>query len=236
MSSPLGLLFLARSERGLRYLEFMDRKSLKRMIESHREHAPGATWDPSLLDLKPVVEQLETYFSGMLTRFDLPLDPQGSEFQHEVWKRLLEIPFGRTRAYGEIARDLGQPGAARAVGLANNRNPVAIVIPCHRVVGADGALTGYGGGMPRKRWLLDHEAHIQRLDLGPPVPSRTGETPRGAVAKAAVKTPAATKAPAAATRIAGGPAKRETPAPAAIPKSTGKAAAASRAGPRRTRR
>ncbi len=160
MSSPLGLLFLARAERGLRYLEFMDRKSLKRMIGAHADALPEASWTPSLLDLKPVVDELEAYFSGMRTEFTVPLDPAGSEFQFAVWSALRRIPYGETRAYGEIARAIGQPKASRAVGLANNQNPIAIIVPCHRVVGADGSLVGYGGGIARKRWLLDHEARF----------------------------------------------------------------------------
>ncbi len=158
MSSPVGLLFLARSATGLRHLEFMDRKSLKRMIASREERTPGATWEPSLLDLKDTVDQLDAYFNGLVREFDLPLDPVGSEFQLKVWKALREIPFGETRTYGQIARAVRQPKATRAVGLANNQNPIAIIIPCHRVIGADGSLTGYGGGLPRKRWLLEHEA------------------------------------------------------------------------------
>jgi len=170
MSSPLGLMFLARSERGLRFVEFMDRKSLKRMIASHASELPDARWEPSLLELKRVVEQFDLYFNGRLHRFELPLDPVGSEFQLRVWKALIEIPFGETRAYGKIGAAIGQPRAARAVGLANNQNPIAIVVPCHRVIGANGSLTGYGGGIHRKRWLLAHEAkHAQRsnapLDL-----------------------------------------------------------------------
>ena len=157
---PLGLLFLARTERGLRHLEFLDKRSIKRTIESHRAGSAGAIWEASLIDLKDVVDQLEGYFCGALTRFDMPLDPAGSEFQIEVWKALLEIPYGETRTYGQIAKTISQPKAARAVGLANNQNPIAIVIPCHRVIGADGDLIGYGGGLPRKRWLLAHEAHF----------------------------------------------------------------------------
>ncbi|HEY3215058.1 MAG TPA: methylated-DNA--[protein]-cysteine S-methyltransferase [Candidatus Eisenbacteria bacterium] len=168
ISSPLGLLFVARSERGLRYLEFMDRKSLKRMIASHADELAGATWEPSLLELKSVVEQFDLYFNGMLQEFELPLDPQGSEFQLKVWKALLEIPFGETRSYGQIASAIGNPKASRAVGLANHDNPLAIVIPCHRVIGADGSLTGYGGGMPRKRWLLAHEGKHHQRTAGPP--------------------------------------------------------------------
>ena len=158
MSSPIGLLFIARTERGLRFLEFMDRKSLKRMIARHAETLPDATWEPSLLELKPAVEQLVAYFNGGLHEFELPLDPQGTEFQLKVWKALGKIPYGETRTYGNIAADVGQPKASRAVGLANNQNPLPIVVPCHRVIGADGSLTGYGGGLQRKKWLLSHEA------------------------------------------------------------------------------
>jgi methylated-DNA-[protein]-cysteine S-methyltransferase len=160
MSSPLGLLFLARTERGLRFLDFLERKSLKRAFAIHAEAVPDAKWEPSLLQLKPVVDQLDSYFCGNLTRFDLPLDLAGTEFQLKVWQALCRIPYGTTCAYGQIAKALGQPGAARAVGLANNHNPVPIIVPCHRVIGADGSLTGYGGGLPRKRRLLDLEARF----------------------------------------------------------------------------
>jgi methylated-DNA-[protein]-cysteine S-methyltransferase len=162
MSSPLGLLFLARTERGLRFLDFLERKSLKRAFAAHAESVPDAKWEPSLLQLKPVVDQLDSYFCGNLTRFDLRLDLAGTEFQLKVWQALCRIPYGATCAYGQIAKALGQPGAARAVGLANNHNPVPIIVPCHRVIGADGSLTGYGGGLPRKRKLLDLEARYAR--------------------------------------------------------------------------
>jgi methylated-DNA-[protein]-cysteine S-methyltransferase len=107
-----------------------------------------------------VVSQLEDYFCGNRTGFDVALDVGGTEFRRLVWKALCAIPYGETRTYGQIARAIGQPRAARAVGLANNRNPVAIIVPCHRVIGADGSLTGYGGGLPRKRKLLDLEARF----------------------------------------------------------------------------
>jgi methylated-DNA-[protein]-cysteine S-methyltransferase len=160
MSSPLGLLFLARTERGLRFVDFLERKSLKRIFAAHAEAVPDAEWEPSLLRLKPVVDQLDSYFCGNLTRFDLPLDLAGTEFQLRVWRALCRIPYGSTCAYGQIAKALDQPGAARAVGLANNHNPIPIIVPCHRVIGADGSLTGYGGGLPRKRKLLDLEARF----------------------------------------------------------------------------
>ncbi len=102
--------------------------------------------------------QLDEYFAGDRREFDLPLVPLGSEFQRRVWDGLLEIPYGETISYGELAREIGRPAAARAVGMANGQNPISIVIPCHRVIGADGALTGYAGGVERKRLLLEHES------------------------------------------------------------------------------
>lgn len=171
MSSPVGLLFLALSERGLRHVEFMDRKSIKRVIAGHTRPDSGETWEASLLALKPVVDQLESYFCGALTEFEIPLEPIGTDFQKQVWKALRRIPFGETRSYGEIAKAIDQPRAARAVGLANNQNPIAIVVPCHRVIGANGSLTGYGGGVQRKKWLLQHEARFTNLDAGTPAMS-----------------------------------------------------------------
>jgi methylated-DNA-[protein]-cysteine S-methyltransferase len=204
---PLGLLFLARTERGLRYTEFMDRKSIRRMIQRHEADCPDAKWEASLLELKAVVDQFESYFCGTLTEFDLALDPVGTEFQQAVWNQLRQIPYARTRTYGQIAKAIGQPKAARAVGLANHDNPIAIIVPCHRVIGADGGLVGYGGGVPRKRWLLQHEARFglmeDQLDLRP---AMMGPAPRVAVVakpayvgKTAVAkpTPPAKRAPAA---------------------------------------
>jgi methylated-DNA-[protein]-cysteine S-methyltransferase len=107
--------------------------------------------------LRRAVQQLGEYFEGRRTDFDLPLGASGTPFQQRVWDLLRQIPYGRTRSYGQLAAELGQPGASRAVGLANGRNPLSIVVPCHRVVGADGSLTGYGGGAERKRHLLDLE-------------------------------------------------------------------------------
>jgi len=102
-------------------------------------------------------EQLEEYFAGRRQEFDLPLDPRGTEFQRRVWQRLRSIAYGETTTYGTLARELGDPGASRAVGLANGSNPLPIVIPCHRVIGTDGSLTGFGGGLPVKQALLDLE-------------------------------------------------------------------------------
>jgi methylated-DNA-[protein]-cysteine S-methyltransferase len=109
------------------------------------------------------MRQLRAYFAGELETFDLPLAPEGTPFQLEVWRRLCEIPYGETISYGELARRLGNPNASRAVGLANGANPIPIVIPCHRVIGSDGKLTGYGGGLPIKEKLLALERGQLRL-------------------------------------------------------------------------
>jgi len=120
---------------------------------------PG--WTADERRLRPAAAQLAEYFAGKRKRFDLPLAPRGTPFQRRVWNALLDIPFGETASYGELARAIGKPSASRAVGAANGRNPLAIVIPCHRVIGADGSMTGYGGEIARKRALLDLEARVR---------------------------------------------------------------------------
>lgn len=115
--------------------------------------------------LAEAANQLSSYFRGDLTSFELPLALEGTSFQRTVWTGLLTIPYGETISYGELATRIGQPSAARAVGLANGRNPVAIIVPCHRVIGADGSLTGYGGGMGRKRYLLALEQRVSGQTL-----------------------------------------------------------------------
>lgn len=107
--------------------------------------------------LEPACRQLREYFEGNRTRFDFQIDPQGTEFQKTVWQALLEIPYGQTVSYMDLAKRLGDPKAIRAVASANGQNPLWVVVPCHRVVGSDGSLTGYAGGLHRKKWLLDHE-------------------------------------------------------------------------------
>jgi methylated-DNA-[protein]-cysteine S-methyltransferase len=148
VESPVGRLRLVAADGGLAEVAFA----------AGRRILPPATGDGAG---NPVLEaarvQLGEYFAGRRTAFDLPLAPRGTAFQQAVWAALLAIPFGETRSYGEIARAVGRPSAPRAVGAANGSNPLAIVVPCHRVVGSDGSLTGYGGGMERKRWLLSHE-------------------------------------------------------------------------------
>jgi methylated-DNA-[protein]-cysteine S-methyltransferase len=148
MESPVGTLTLTAVD-----------GRLTRLHMDGQRHAPAtsAEWERDDAGLAGIVEQLEAYFAGSREDFDVPLDLQGTDFQRSVWAGLLEIPYGETMSYGELARRVGRPGASRAVGLANGRNPVAIIVPCHRVIGANGTMTGYGGGLDRKVWLLDHE-------------------------------------------------------------------------------
>ncbi|MGD0853036.1 MAG: methylated-DNA--[protein]-cysteine S-methyltransferase [Acidimicrobiales bacterium] len=127
-------------------------------MHEQRHMAPppeGAVTDDAWF--KDVAQQLDAYFAGELSSFDLEMDLIGTTFQRNVWAALGEIPYGETISYGELAQCVGNPNASRAVGLANGRNPIAIIVPCHRVIGADGSLTGYGGGLERKTWLLEHE-------------------------------------------------------------------------------
>jgi len=134
----------------------------------HFLHLPGsvptAALDPDRCGrpaaVAAAIGQIDAYFAGTLTRFDLPLDPAGTDFQRRVWLALAAIPYGRTESYGSLAARVGNPKASRAVGLANGRNPLPLVLPCHRVIGSDGRLTGYGGGLPLKKRLLDHEAAV----------------------------------------------------------------------------
>lgn len=147
IDSPIGPLTLAGHGHLLTNL---------RMVEQTYE-PNRAGWARDDRVFPDVVEQLEAYFAGERFDFDLQFDLRGSDFQRRVWNALLTIPYGHTRSYGEIAQQIGAAGAARAVGLANGRNPIAIIVPCHRVIGASGALTGYGGGLDRKRTLLQFE-------------------------------------------------------------------------------
>jgi methylated-DNA-[protein]-cysteine S-methyltransferase len=146
-ASPAGPLFVAVSEKGMVALEF-DRGQTPTL--------PGR-WEPGPEATREQVEQLEQYFAGERRQFNFPLDLRGTPFQLKCWRALLEIPYGETRTYADIARAVGQPRGFRAVGLANNRNPVAIVVPCHRVIASDGTLCGYGGGLDVKRKLLELE-------------------------------------------------------------------------------
>ncbi|HKE46543.1 MAG TPA: methylated-DNA--[protein]-cysteine S-methyltransferase [Rhodanobacteraceae bacterium] len=122
-------------------------------------------WQRAPARLRDARAQLAAYFAGKLLTFDLSLAPEGTPFQRRVWDALLEIPYGDTTSYLEVARRLRKPSAMRAVGAANGANPIAIIVPCHRVIGADGSLTGYGGGLPAKQWLLAHERHYAPAPL-----------------------------------------------------------------------
>jgi methylated-DNA-[protein]-cysteine S-methyltransferase len=152
--SPVGALLLAADDVGLRHITFM---------RGRRAVRPDNSWREDAAPFQETIRQLRAYFAGSLETFDLPLAPEGTAFQQEVWRRLCEIPYGETTSYGEIARRLGRPQASRAVGLANGTNPLPIVIPCHRVIGKTGKLTGYGGGLPIKEKLLALEQRQLRL-------------------------------------------------------------------------
>ena len=129
----------------------------------HMDGRPRADWRRDRAAFAAAAEQLEAYFAGRLTEFDLPLAPRGTPFQLAVWQALREIRYGTTISYGELAARLGRPHAGRAVGAANARNPIGVIVPCHRVIGARGALTGYGGGLERKRRLLELEAAVSAV-------------------------------------------------------------------------
>ncbi|HEX4272073.1 MAG TPA: methylated-DNA--[protein]-cysteine S-methyltransferase [Rhizomicrobium sp.] len=142
-----------------RLLRFHLRSAGAARVDSEAENNPGKLAD--------IQRQVDEYSSGKRRDFDFALMAEGPEFEQKVWAALLEIPFGTTTSYGAVAKRIGVPNGARAVGAANNANPIALIVPCHRVIGADGSLTGYGGGLPLKRKLLEHEARVcgTRLDL-----------------------------------------------------------------------
>ncbi len=150
VESPIGRLLLSTDGEALTgiYMHLPDGPS---------PEMEGWTCDADAGVLPDTARQLEEYFGGLRRDFDLPMRLAGTEFQRLVWKHLADIRYGETLSYGELAKRIGNPNASRAVGLANGRNPIPILVPCHRVIGADGSLTGYGGGLERKRWLLAHE-------------------------------------------------------------------------------
>jgi methylated-DNA-[protein]-cysteine S-methyltransferase len=149
VDSPIGALLLTGDGEALSGLWMQD---------AGRPRTPGQDWRREPAAFRDVAAQLEEYFGRERTTFELPLAMEGTAFQRRVWSALREIPYGQTTSYGALADRLGQPSAARAVGLANGRNPIAVIVPCHRVIGADGSLTGFGGGLPRKRTLLELES------------------------------------------------------------------------------
>lgn len=156
MASPVGMLRLVADRQGLREIRFEH--------ERHPQPTP-AGWIRATAPLGLARLQLDEYFAGVRQHFELPLHPVGTPFQLEVWEELRRIPYGATISYGELARRIGKPRAMRAVGAANGRNPLPIVLPCHRVIGADGSLTGFGGGLPTKRYLLGLEQAFPEGEL-----------------------------------------------------------------------
>jgi methylated-DNA-[protein]-cysteine S-methyltransferase len=152
--SPVGRLLLAGSKSGLQLLSF---------ATGNRARTVDAQWQQASAEFRDVVHQLNSYFVGGRTRFDLPLILEGTDFQKGVWRALQKIPYGETISYKELAEEVGSPKAVRAVAAANCANPIPIIIPCHRVIGKDGTLTGYGGGLPLKKRLLDLESRQLRL-------------------------------------------------------------------------
>ena len=164
MNSVIGPLFLAASGDGLLALEFDARfpgqQSIRPNPRHLREEKKGLQFADSARRMQVYVSELEEYFDGKRRGFTFPLDLRGTDFQLACWRALLAIPYGETRSYADIARAVGKPNAFRAVGMANNRNPVAIVVPCHRVIASDGTLCGYGGGLDVKRKLLELEGAL----------------------------------------------------------------------------
>ncbi|MFL0182143.1 methylated-DNA--[protein]-cysteine S-methyltransferase [Mycobacterium sp. SMC-15] len=155
IDSPIGPLTLAGNDGKLSHLLMLD-----------HSHAPSRTgWARDDTAFPDAAEQLAAYFAGDLTEFDLTYEMAGTDFQRRVWTALLTIPYGQTRSYGQLASQIGSPTASRAVGLANGRNPISIIVPCHRVIGSNGSLTGYGGGIDRKRALLGLEQQHSHATL-----------------------------------------------------------------------
>jgi len=159
IASPVGALLLVMDGAGLRQIVF---------AKNGQPAEPQPDWQEDSAAFQEVTTQLKSYFAARLKTFDLPLSPEGTPFQQLVWGELLKIPYGETISYGELARRIGNPKASRAVGLANGSNPIPIVIPCHRVIGSNGKLTGYGGGLPIKEKLLALE-HKQLSFGSPPI-------------------------------------------------------------------
>ena len=171
LESPIGRLMLTTDGTALTGLYMnLYRNKPSKLPGLSDEWIQNATIDP----LPAAARQLKEYFAGKRREFDLPLQMAGTEFQQRVWRELTKIPFGETRSYGQLAKRLNNPNGSRAVGLANGRNPIAIIVPCHRVIGADGSLTGFGGGIERKEWLLSHEGLPGTRDLALGDPTRPG--------------------------------------------------------------
>ena len=154
VKAPFGTLTVVASDKGVRFCMFAN--------DAHPKSFDGLVVrdDPNHPMVKKAIEQLSEYFAGTRKKFDLKLDLQGTEFQVDAWRSLAKVPYGKTASYAEQAASIGRPKAVRAIGGANGRNPVAVILPCHRIIGADGSLTGFGGGLPVKVWLLEHEQRV----------------------------------------------------------------------------
>jgi len=169
LDSPIGALFLGATPDALVCIDFLDDAREDRARQASLARLAAATGQPPVQGGPVTAEaarQLREYFAGARRTFDLPLAPHGTAWQQQVWRALREVAFGETASYARVAARLGRPTASRAVGAANGRNPLPIVVPCHRIIGANGTLTGYAGGLPRKQWLLAHEG--ARLALAEP--------------------------------------------------------------------
>ena len=169
MKTPIGPLLLAGDGSRIKLIHFGAGPHPRR---------PERHWIADALPFEAVVAQLQEYFAGRRQFFELPLAPEGTPFQRTVWQALTRIPYGETISYGELARRIGKPQASRAVGLANGANPLPIVVPCHRVIGADGSLTGFGGGLDIKRKLLALEREVSARDMTASAKGRRGEAPQ----------------------------------------------------------
>jgi AraC family transcriptional regulator of adaptative response/methylated-DNA-[protein]-cysteine methyltransferase len=163
LETPIGPMYAAATKKGVCLLEFCDRRALENEFKELVKYLDAVILPGENKHINLLKKELNDYFEGKLQEFTVQLDAPGTEFQKEVWRQLLKIPYGQTRSYKQQATAMKKPEAVRAVANANGRNRVSIVIPCHRVIGEDGTLTGYGGGLPRKKWLLDHESKNKRL-------------------------------------------------------------------------
>ena len=166
VTTPLGRMFAVADSRGLVLCEFHDRPMLPVQLQRVERICGGTPAEGTNAILDQTQRELNEYFLGQREDFSIPLILDGTPFQSRVWRQLLEIPFGKTTSYDAIAERVQRPGAARAVGRANGDNRIAIIVPCHRVINADGTLSGYGGGKNRKRWLLAHEKRGVQLSFG----------------------------------------------------------------------
>lgn len=164
VESPVGAVYIGGSDEGIHRIDFVaDAADEARFLE-RLEHDSGSLPYEDPAAAREATEELRAYFAGDRFEFELPLAAKGTAFQQTVWQALRAIPYGTTSSYGAVAKTIGRPSASRAVGMANSRNPIGIVVPCHRVIGASGALTGYAGGLDRKQWLLALEARAPRSE------------------------------------------------------------------------